>query len=182
MADKEPHAVVRLLLARMKSHPEEFKRHEGIYKDRWYDHVNTINTYGNEADKAAMAEGLREIWLGEVHELVMDELVNGPERRRKEVEEREYEQQMLARGRLAQQQQMAAQQAVQQQQLQGYRNAVGQRGAYDYDRDMYRNAQALGLAGHSPSGIWTDESAGTLTTQPTLSSSTINAIKKALKL
>jgi hypothetical protein len=182
MVDNEPHAVVRLLLARMESHPEEFKVGDGPFLDRWYDSINTINAYGNETDRAALNAKLRDLRLGEAHEQVMDELVNGPERRRKEVEEREYEQQMLARGRLAQQQQMAAQQAVQQQQLQGYRNAVGQLGAYDYDRDMYRNAQALGLAGHSPSDIWTDESAGTLTTQPTLSTSTINAIKKALKL
>jgi hypothetical protein len=129
----EPHEVVTLLLKRMKSHPEEFKRHEGTYKDRWYDHVNTINSYGNEADKAAMAEGLREIWLGEVHELVMDELLNGDERRRKAEEEAEYERGlMMTQGRLAQQQQL---------QLQGYRNAIGQ----------YNQAQAIGLAPSSKS-------------------------------
>jgi hypothetical protein len=131
--EDEPHEVVILLLARMKSHPEEFKRHEDTYSDRWYDHVNTINAYGNEADRAALATGLREIRLGEVHELVMDELLNGDERRRKAEEEAEYERGlMMTQGRLAQQQQ---------QQLQGYRNAIGQ----------YNQAQAIGLAPSSKS-------------------------------
>lgn len=126
----EPHEVVTLLLKRMKSHPEEFKRHEGIYKDRWYDHVNTINTYGNEADKAAMAEGLRGIWLGEVHELVMDELLNGDERRRKAEEEAEYERGLMMKNT---QQQIWTQGSIQN----AYANQLGQ----------YNQAQALGLAG-----------------------------------
>jgi hypothetical protein len=103
------------------------------------------------------------------HEQVLDELMNGPERRRKEAEERE----SIMQSALAQQQ------AVQQQ-LQQYQNAVGQRGAYS-------QAQAVGLAGQSPNNIWVDKHAiGNISVatppEPTLSSSTINAIKKALKL
>jgi hypothetical protein len=180
MADNEPHAVVRLLLARMESHPEEFKVGDGPFLDRWYDSINTINAYGNETDRAALNAKLRDLRLGEAHEQVMDELLNGPERRRKVEEEVEYERQMVMQGKLAQQQQQAQQwQAAQQQQIQRYQSAMGQ---YQSHLGAHSQAQALGLARHSPSGIWTDESAGTLTTQPTLSTSTINAIKKALKL
>ena len=87
----EPHEVVKLLLKRMKSHPEEFKGKAGPYHDRWYEYINGVHTYGSEADKAAMAAGLREIRLAGIHEQVMDELCNGEERRRKENEEQEYE-------------------------------------------------------------------------------------------
>jgi len=132
MAD-EPHEVVTLLLKRMESHPEEFRIGDGPFHDRWYDHVNGIHAYGSEADKAALATGLRKIRLAEIHEKVMDELLNGDERRRKAEEEAEYERGlMMTQGRLAQQQQ---------QQLQGYRNAIGQ----------YNQAQAIGLAPSSKS-------------------------------
>jgi len=192
MEDNEPHAVVRLLLKRMESHPEEFKRHEDIYGDRWHSIVSDIIEYGNEADRSVVNAAMRDIRLGEAHEDMMDELVNGPERRRKEVEEREYEQQMLARSRLAQQQQMAAQHQTYQNQLGSLQNAAG----------------AQGLVGKSPNSIWMDESAGigigtqspsqplTIGTggkevmrikadggvfiQPKLSSSAINQIKQAL--
>lgn len=86
----EPHDVVKLLLARMESHPEEFKFKRGGYHQRWYDYIASINEYGNEADKAAINAKMRDIRLTEVHEQVMDELCNGEERRRKEEEETEY--------------------------------------------------------------------------------------------
>jgi len=182
--DNEPHAVVRLLLKRMESHPEEFRVADEPFHDRWYDHVNAIQAFGSEADKAAMAEGLREIRLAEVHERVMDELVNGPERRRKEREEREYERQMLRQGGLVQQQKAYVSQ------LQGMVGQVygGGGGAgivgksyssvlmdnYDSDLDKYRNA--------APPTLYGDY--GSITNaavpEPTLTSSTINAIKKAL--
>jgi hypothetical protein len=90
MAD-EPHDAVKLLLARMESHPEEFRFKEGAYHDRWYNHLSAIHAHGNEADKAALAAKIRDIRMAEVHEQVMDELCNGPENRRKELEEQEYE-------------------------------------------------------------------------------------------
>lgn len=76
----ELHAVVRLLLKRMESHPEEFMR----LTYRWEMSVEGIRDYGNDADKAAVNEKLREIRLGEIHERVMDELFNGEERRQKD--------------------------------------------------------------------------------------------------
>lgn len=105
--EDEPHEVVKLLLARMESHPEEFRLGEQPFRDRWYDHVNSIQIFGNEADKAAIAEGLRKIRLAETHERVMDELLNGEDRRRKEEEDREFERH-LAHAAMQQQQQQKA--------------------------------------------------------------------------
>ena len=85
MAD-EPHDAVKLLLARMESHPEEFRFKEGAYHDRWYNHISAINSYGNEADKAAIAAKGRDIRMAEIHEQIMEELCNGPENRRRENE------------------------------------------------------------------------------------------------
>jgi len=84
MAD-ELHAVTRLLLKRMESHPEEFTRGT----DRWGGFVEDILRYGNEAEKTALNAALRDIRLGEVHEWVMDELLTGPERRAEEERQRE---------------------------------------------------------------------------------------------
>jgi hypothetical protein len=106
MADDEPHAVVRLLLKRMESHPEEFKR---SLNSRWYDIIGEINAWGDEADKAAINAKLRDIRLGEAHEDMMDELLNGPERRRKQEEEQEYERKMVMQSALAQQNAYASQ-------------------------------------------------------------------------
>jgi hypothetical protein len=90
MAD-EPHDAVKLLLARMESHPEEFRFKGGAYHDRWYNHISAINSYGNDADIAALAAKTRDIRMAEVHEQIMEELCSGPENRRKEVKEHEYE-------------------------------------------------------------------------------------------
>ena len=95
MAD-EPHDAVKMLLARMESHPEEFRFKEGAYHDRWYNHISAVNSYGNEADKAALNAKIRDVRMAEVHEQVMEELCNGPENRRKEEEEAEYERRLAA--------------------------------------------------------------------------------------
>jgi len=97
--------------------------------------MSAINTYGSETDKAALAAKVRDIRLAEVHEQVLDELLNGEERRRKEQEDADYERQMLARGKLAQQQ--------------------------AYQQQSYQNALAQGIAGRSPTNIWIDEYANT---------------------
>jgi hypothetical protein len=123
MEDNEPHAVVRLLLKRMESHPEEFGQGTG---NRWGNIIEEITEYGNEADTAAVNAKLRDIRLQEAHEEMMDELCNGPERRRKEEEEREHQRQQLIR-RQTQQQYTAQQQAYQNQyanQLGRYQNSV----------------------------------------------------------
>jgi hypothetical protein len=177
MADK-PHPVVELLVARMESHPEEFRVADG--PERWVTHIDMVQDYGSEADKAALNAKLRDIVMGEVHEDVMDELLNGEDRRRKEEEEQEYERN-LSKSLLLTKQQMQQQQAQQNAMMSQYKNAyagqLGQLGAYN-------QAQAVGLSGQSPSSVWLDEHgiAGTLTTKPTLSSSAINQIKKALNL
>lgn len=104
MAD-EPHDAVKLLLARMDSHPEEFRLKDPSYHDRWYNHMSAINTYGNEADIAALAGKVRDIRMAEVHEQIMEELLNGDERRAKEKEEYEYERHLAAATKHAQIQQ-----------------------------------------------------------------------------
>jgi hypothetical protein len=123
MGDKtmsEPHDAVKLLLARMESHPEEFRLKDPSYHDRWYNHMSAINTYGNEADIAALNAKVRDIRMAEVHEQIMDELLNGDERRAKEKEEYEYERHLAAATKHAQIQQNT------------------QKAIYDIDTDMYR--------------------------------------------
>ena len=91
----EPHDVVKLLLARMESHPEEFRVGDDMYRDRWDEHMSDIQAFGNAVDTAALNAKLRDIRLGEIHERVMDELCNGDERRRKEAEKHEYERKLV---------------------------------------------------------------------------------------
>ena len=151
MAD-ETHEVVKLLLARMESHPEEFRVANGSFHNRWYDSINGIHAHGNEADKTAIAAKLRDIRMGEIHEQVMDELLNGPERRRKYEEDREYERHLEARQLLTSQQ--MAQQAQQYAQAGGaslpvgigpYQNAVASRQYYDAATDTYNLGNGLKL-------------------------------------
>jgi hypothetical protein len=98
----EPHAVVKLLVARMQSHPEEFKRENRDYHDRWSEIISDIIEYGADVDRKAMDEVLRDIRLGETHERAMEELLNGPERRRKQQEDIEYERQLIMQKAMAQ--------------------------------------------------------------------------------
>jgi len=153
----EPHEVVKLLLARMESHPEEFRNGDVLLHDRWYEYVNGIQAYGNEADKAAIAAGLREIRLSEIHEKVMDELLNGDDRRRKAEEEREYERNLI---------------------MQKARNTYAQQNTCASQLGSYRNAAVTHIAGAGPSL----KVVGTTGTGATLASSAINQIKKALGL
>ena len=166
----EPHEVVKLLLKRMDSHPEEFKIAEEPFHDRWYDHVNSVEAFGNEADKAAIKAKLRDIRLGETHERVMDELLNGPERRRKQEEEREYERQVM-------------QQAVQ-------RNTYAQQNTYASQLGSYQNAMGIGTQSPSqPLVIGTGTEAMRIQANgdiqlgnQTLNEGLLKNIKKALKL
>ena len=94
------HEVVQLLLARMKSHPEEFMD-EYLFSDlepvthygngRWEAVLRAVCKNANEAELEAVNEALRPIRLNQAHEHMMDELCNGEERRRKEREAREAE-------------------------------------------------------------------------------------------
>jgi hypothetical protein len=117
--DKELHPVVKLLLARMESHTEEFDRHEEIYGDRWSSIVADILEYGNQDDISAVRAAMRDIRLGEAHEDMMDELLNGDDRRRKEEADREYEKQLTMQMHQQMQQNAYANQAG------TYRSALG---------------------------------------------------------
>ena len=81
---EEPHAVVRLLVERIASNPEEFKRGTA----RWVSITNQVEDWGSETDKQAINDALREVRLTQAHEEMMDELLNGEDRRR-EVETEE---------------------------------------------------------------------------------------------
>lgn len=163
--EDEPHAVVKLLLARMESHPEEFKRNVDC---RWYHTIGDINEYGNETDKAAINAKLRDIRLGEAHEDAMDELLNGPERRRQQEADRQYEQQLLMKQALAQQQTAA----------QRYAQQYGQLGAPAL-------GTGKGLLGNSATSTWIEDTYNTtkpLTTRaPTTSDMENNGIMNALR-
>jgi hypothetical protein len=104
----------------MESHPEEFDRHEDIYGDRWSSIVADILEYGNQDDISAVRAALRDIRLGEAHEDMMDELLNGDDRRRKEESDREYEKQLTM-----QMHQQMQQTSIYQNQAGTYRSALG---------------------------------------------------------
>lgn len=108
MAD-EMHDVVNLLLKRMESHPEEFAR--GMSRWGWL--VNDAMEHGSDEERAALKKGLRPILMQEIHEHVMDELLNGEERRRREMEEAEYEKQLLQQAKTAKAVLLSQQQAQQ---------------------------------------------------------------------
>lgn len=101
------HPLTELMLARMKSHPEEFVDGILTYGARWDRAMHEIEKYGSDADKQAMHEGLRPIRLGAAHEWAMDELLNGEERRRKLREEEDaYERELALQNQMYQQQAM----------------------------------------------------------------------------
>ena len=89
------HPVVRLLAKRMESHPEEFT------KGRWGMWVSALMEMATPEEKLL----LRKARMDEIHEEVMDELLNGEARRAEEERKREEEKQRY----FAQQQRMAAQ-------------------------------------------------------------------------
>lgn len=93
------HDVVKLILARMDSHPEEFGGSGDDFitddVDRWWKPLVAIRDFGSEEEKALINAKLRVIRLQKAHETAMDELLNGDDRRRKAEEEREYERNLL---------------------------------------------------------------------------------------
>lgn len=172
MAD-EPHAVVRLLLARMESHPEEFSNDDG----RWAQWLDELMPFVTEKERLM----LRKPMMQTIHEDVMDELLNGPERRRKHKEDTEYER------HLAQ-----AMQHTQRQAMQGIVGAYGGGGggggaSLPVSLSPYQNAAARGIVGgfvgKSPASILLDDylSTGSVTAaQPEPKLKPYDKIKKAL--
>ncbi len=111
MAD-EVHPVVELLVARMGSHPEEFKDDYMMAElspangsGRWVQAIRAIRESGLERDVEALNAALSKIRMQQIHEWTMDELLNGDDRRRAEEEDKK---------RLWLQQQQLHQQAYQQ--------------------------------------------------------------------
>lgn len=92
------HPVVKLLAKRMETHPEEFGlRGTG----RWAMYLEDLHHLATPEEKLL----LRTTRMNELHEQVLDELMNGPERRAQEKRERDLEMQRM----MAQAQQNALQ-------------------------------------------------------------------------
>ena len=108
------HPVVELLAARMESHPEEFKS-DG--SGRWAEWLDQLIPFVTEEERVM----LRKPMIQDIHEDVLDELLNGPERRAEEMRKREED----AQARYRQHQQMQQQMAVQKNALGQYQNAMG---------------------------------------------------------
>ena len=111
MAD-DIHPVVELLIARMESHPEEFKDdymmsevRPTVGSGRWLLATQAIQDHGSKRDVEALNAALSKIYMQYIHEWTMDELLNGEDRRREEEERKK---------QLWQQQQQMHQQAYQQ--------------------------------------------------------------------
>jgi hypothetical protein len=106
------HEVVRLLIARMESHPEEFQGDkitgpiDAPAGDRWWRAKELVREYGTDEEKAVVRTAMRKIMLNAAHEWMMDELLNGDERRR---EWREKEEMSLQKQTLLAQQQLLQQ-------------------------------------------------------------------------
>ena len=93
------HPVVRLIAKRMESHPEEFKFHNTgslAITGRWETWINQLGWYFNEAEKELIYGKAKELIFQRVHEEVMDELLNGEDRRAKEKQEYELERHKMA--------------------------------------------------------------------------------------
>jgi hypothetical protein len=106
------HPVVKLLIARMESHPEEFKDDYLMSEvrptagsGRWLHATQAIQDHGSKRDVEALNAALSKIYMQYIHDWVMDELFNGEDRRREEEERKK---------QLWQQQQQMHQQAYQQ--------------------------------------------------------------------
>jgi hypothetical protein len=86
--------VVELLIARMGSHPEEF-RDDYLMSEltttgsgRWYKAIRAIRDHGLERDVETLNAALSKIHMQQIHEWTMDELLNGEDRRREEEEKK----------------------------------------------------------------------------------------------
>lgn len=79
MTDKaELHPVTVLLLARMESHPEEF--HER-YAGRWAGLIQEVMEVAPSADCETLKATYNKLRLDKLYNDVMDEMLNGEERR-----------------------------------------------------------------------------------------------------
>jgi hypothetical protein len=78
------HPLVELLVARAKSHPEEFVTGgpESISAtSRWWYAIDVVRRDGTDADNAAMDKAIGRMAMDSAHEWALDELLNGDQRR-----------------------------------------------------------------------------------------------------
>ena len=84
------HPAVVLIVERMKSHPEEFAagleapRHLGSEGARWGRLLERMDPWLSDADKAYLDQHFRALAMERIHHDMLDELMNGPERRAEE--------------------------------------------------------------------------------------------------
>jgi hypothetical protein len=74
MEDKELHPVVKLMIARMASDPDEFS---GNTTNRWGRYIDTIERYGSDEDREAIKAAMYTIRMDKAHSEALDELYNG---------------------------------------------------------------------------------------------------------
>jgi hypothetical protein len=119
------HPVVRLLVARMESHPEEFNLHERFDEpsdvaNRWGNIIDRLKEWASGEDMAV----LRKPFMEAIHRDALDELMNGPERRAEEERIRQEEHKRWAT-------QLAQAQQAQQAQLGGLMGNAASSSAYN---------------------------------------------------
>lgn len=81
------HPVIELLAARMESHPEEFPVNlSGLppTRGRWETWIAQMGWYLNEAERELIYGKAKEAIFQRIHEEVLDELLNGEQRRAEE--------------------------------------------------------------------------------------------------
>lgn len=191
MAD-EPHDVVKLLVARMESNPEEFTA-DG--SGRWAEWLDELMPFVTEAERVM----LRKPMMQTIHEDVLDELLNGPDKRREAEENRkEYERHLAQAMQHTKMHQAAGQYQQAMDQLAGgiYGNGGGggSGASLPVNTSPYSSGGGpsilpvanggTGITGRSASSILMDEvyTGGITVPQPetTLSKSAIEQIKQAL--
>ena len=90
------HPLVRLMAARMETHPEEFdgivteipewSTRDTVAPPRWARIMRQLEPIRNETEKALLMRKYRAWKIEQLHAIAMDELMNGPERRANMVE------------------------------------------------------------------------------------------------
>ena len=82
---KEYHPLVMLMLARIKSHPEEFEVERGKtnLSKRWCRVLQDIDEYACEEGKRLVSEAVNAVRMDQAHRDAMDELLNGDDHRAK---------------------------------------------------------------------------------------------------
>lgn len=130
------HPAVKLLIARMESHPDEFLTYDG----RWDRMMDDVLVHAQGDDLKALSDARSKIHLDRTHKDLMDELLNGDERREKL---KQQEQERIAADKARLMQEAAANYAMQQAQMQAQK--YGNTSSFPYTSGDYRNAMLGGL-------------------------------------